>query len=203
VTALVVRGALPLLRREHDPPLGAEHHLLEGLGEVVLLHPVVVVPGGDDRRLVDEVREVGAHHAGRRCGDPAGIDVIGDRNAAEVHPQDRLAPVAVGWAHHDPPVEAPRAQEGGVEDLGPVRGGQHDDALGAGEAIHLGEDLVEGLLALVVAADRRRPSPRPPDGVQLVDEDDRRGGGLGLLEQVAHAARPDPDDELDELRGRQ
>ena len=41
---------------------------------------------------------------------------------------------------------------------------------------------------------------RSPDGVQLVDEDDRRSGLLGLVEEVAHAARADPDDGLDELR---
>ena len=38
-----------------------------------------------------------------------------------------------------------------VEDVGPVGGGEDDDALRAGEAVHLGEDLVERLLALVVA----------------------------------------------------
>ena len=41
-----------------------------------------------------------------------------------------------------------------------------------------------------------------PDRVELVDEDDRRRGLLGLLEEVAHARRADADDRLDELRGR-
>ena len=45
----------------------------------------------EQRRLVDEVREVGADHAGRRRGDPAEVDVGGERHAARVHPQDRLA----------------------------------------------------------------------------------------------------------------
>jgi hypothetical protein len=37
------------------------------------------------------------------------------------------------------------------------------------------------------------------DGVDLVDEDDRRRRLLGLFEQVAHAARADADEHLDEV----
>ncbi len=44
--------------------------------------------------------------------------------------------------------------------------------------------------------------PRASDGVELVDEDDRGGGRLGLGEQVAHPAGADADDHLDELGGR-
>jgi hypothetical protein len=39
----------------------------------------------------------------------------------------------------------------------------------------------------------------PADGVQLVDQDDGRGGLLGLVEQVADPAGPHSDDHLDEL----
>jgi hypothetical protein len=57
------------------------------------------------------------------------------------------------------------------------------------ESVHFGEDLVERLLTLVVAAaepaDRARA--RATDRVELVDEDDRRCRLLGLLEQVSHA----------------
>ena len=71
------------------------------------------------------------------------------------------------------------------------------------EAVHLGEDLVERLFALVAAARRTaRAPPAAADGVELVDEDDRRRGFLGLTEQVAHPRGADADDHLDELRGR-
>ena len=43
---------------------------------------------------------------------------------------------------------------------------------------------------------------RAADRVELVDEDDRGRGLLGLLEQVAHARGADADDHLDELRRR-
>src|SRR5258706_494937 len=45
------------------------------------------------------------------------------------------------------------------------------------------------------------PAPaRSADGVELVDEDDRRGGLARLLEEVADARGPHADDHLDEFR---
>ena len=116
----------------------------------------------------------------------------------------RIAPAgAVGGLHGDAPVEAPGAQQRRVEHVGPVRRGEHDDGLVALEAVQLGEDLVERLLALVVGAGHRdRSLARAADRVELVDEDDRGRGLLGLREQVAHARGADADDRLDELRRR-
>ena len=96
----------------------------------------------------------------------------------------------------------PGAQQRGVEDLRPVGRGEHDHRLAGLEAVHLGEDLVERLLALVVAAAERgrAAGARAPDRVHLVDEDDRGLGLLGLLEEVADARGADADDRLDELR---
>ena len=97
----------------------------------------------------------------------------------------------------------PGPQQGRVEDLGPVGRAEHDDRLRRLEAVHLGQDLVERLLALVVGAgDAGRPLAGAADRVELVDEDDRRRGLLGLGEQVADARGADADDRLDELRRR-
>ena len=109
---------------------------------------------------------------------------------------------AVGRLHRDPAVEPAWAEQRGIEDLGPVGRAEHDDGLVRLEPVHLGQDLVERLLALVVGArDPRRTLPRAADRVELVDEDDRRRRLLGLGEQVANARRADADDRLDELRG--
>ena len=67
------------------------------------------------------------------------------------------------------------------------------------EAVHLHEQLVEGLLPLVVPA-AETGATVAADGVDLIDEDDRRARALRLLEEVAHPAGPDPDEHLDEVR---
>ncbi len=116
-----------------------------------------------------------------------------------MHAQDRLAALEVRSLDGDLPVEAARAQQRGVEDVGPVGRGDEDDVRLDVEAVHLDEELVERLLALVVAP-AHAGAAVPPDGVDLVDEDDRGRVLLGLVEQVAHAARADTHEHLDEVR---
>src|SRR5215211_4376953 len=50
------------------------------------------------------------------------------------------------------PFRSGRAEQGGIEDVGPVRGRDQDDVVLQLEPVHLDEELVQRLLALVVAA---------------------------------------------------
>ena len=109
-----------------------------------------------------------------------------------------VRPCMSGPVEDDLAVEAAGAQQRRVEDVGPVRGGDDDHVRVRVEAVHLDEDLVEGLLALVVAA-AEAGAALAADRVDLVDEDDARRVALGLVEQVADAAGADADEHLDEL----
>src|SRR5207237_9852413 len=66
-------------------------------------------------------------------------------------------------------------------------------------AVHLDEELVEGLLALVVAAAQSR-APVPAHRVDLIHEDDAGGVLLALLEEIAHAGGAHAHEHLDEIR---
>ena len=77
--------------------------------------------------------------------------------------------------------------------------GDQDDALAVAEAVHLDQQLVQRLLAFVVAA-AETGAALAADGVDLVDEDDARAVLLGLLEQVTHARSADADEHLHEVR---
>jgi hypothetical protein len=115
-----------------------------------------------------------------------------------VHGQDGGALGDVRQRDRDLPVEAARPEQGRVEDLGPVGGREDHDARGRVEAVHLGQQLVERLLALVVGHHRAAAGPALADRVDLVDEDDGRGALAGLLEQVADPGRADADEQLHE-----
>jgi hypothetical protein len=79
-----------------------------------------------------------------------------------------------------------------------VRRRDQDDALVALEAVHLDQQLIQGLLALIVAA-AHASAAVAADGVDLVDEDDAGRVLLALHEQVAHARGADADEHLDEV----
>ena len=127
-----------------------------------------------------------------------GLDVRREQNLAHVHFQNLFAPADIRQRHHDLAVEAARPQERGIEHVRTVRGRNDDHAHRRLEAVHLDEQLVQGLLALVVAATEARAA-LPADRVDLVDEHDAGRVLLRLLEHVAHARGADADEHLDEV----
>ena len=127
------------------------------------------------------------------------VDVHRERLALGVDRQHRLAALEVGGADRDLPVEPAGPQQRRVQDVGPVGGRDQDDAALGVEPVHLDQQLVQRLLALVVTA-AHAGAAVPADRVDLVDEDDRRRVGLGLLEQIADPGRTDADEHLDEVR---
>ena len=200
VTTLVVgRDEAFLVVHQAGALLRPGHHPVDGLVEGDVVDALLVGAGGEQGRLVEHVGQVGAGEAGGPAGDRLQVDVVSHGLALAVHLQDLQPTLHVGGLDGDLTVEAAGAQQRGVEDVGPVGGGDEDDVGLDVEAVHLHQQLVEGLLALVVPAAHTRPAV-PADRVDLVDEDDRGGVLLGLLEQVAHAGGADADEHLDEVR---
>ena len=200
VATLVVGGHALLLGREDEALAPGTHHdAVPRRLEVDAVDGAAAAPHGEQRGLVHQVGEVGAAHARRALGHHLEVGVGAQALVARVDAQDGEALVELGQRDHDLAVEAPGTQQRRVEDVGPVRGGQDDDALGRLEAVHLGQHLVEGLLPLVVPA-AEAGAALAADGVDLVDEDDRPTHLAGRLEQVAHAAGADADEHLHEVR---
>src|SRR5208283_776081 len=127
---------------------------------------------------------------------------LGERDRTGVYLEDLATPHPVGWLYGDATVESSRTQQRRVEDLGPVGRGENDHGLGGFETVKFGQDLIERLLTFIIGARQGdRSLSRAPDCIELVDEDDRRRGRLGLGEEVPNAGCSDADDRLDELRG--
>ena len=110
-------------------------------------------------------------------GDLVEVHILAQTDVPGVHLKGGQTSGQVGPVHGDPPVEAAGTQQRLVQHLGPVGGAQHDDALAGVKAVQLGQQLVQGLLPLVVAADAAVVAGLA-DGVDLVDKDDA-GGHLG------------------------
>ena len=75
---------------------------------------------------------------------------------------------------------------------------QNNDAAHTFKSVHLGKQLIEGLLALVVAADLA--VALFTDGVDLVDKNYTGGFFLGLCKKVSHLRRAHADEHLYKLR---
>ena len=124
-----------------------------------------------------------------------------ERNLPGVHPQDALAAAHVGGVHHDLAVEPAGPKQRRIEHVGPVGGRDQNDAVVRLEPVHLDQELVQGLLPLVVPA-AEAGAAVAADRVDLVDEDDAGRVGLALLEEVADPARAHAHEHLHEVGAR-
>ena len=160
-----------------------------------------VLPGREQSRLIEQVLQIRTGEAG------GGLRHIGEGYVLRqgllpgVDLQDLLPALDVGQSHIDLAVEPARPQQGGVQDVRPVGGRHDDDSLIGAKAVHLHQQLVQGLFPLVVAA-AQAGAPLPAHRVDLVDEHDGGGVLLGLVEQVPHPAGTHTHIQLHEVRAR-
>ncbi len=112
--------------------------------------------------------------------------------------EDSFASLHIRARHDHPPIETAGPQEGGIEHVGAIGRRDQDHAFVGLEAVHLDQQLVERLLALVVTA-AQAGAAMAPDGVDLIDKDDARRVLLALHEEVAHPRCAHADEHLDEV----
>jgi len=121
-----------------------------------MLHADAVsqVAGGDQRRLVANVGDVGAREAWRQCSHFARHLVLVQVGfqALQVDFEDGGASLDVRQANINLSVEAARSEEGGIQHVNSV-GRRHDNHIRLGtEAVHFDEQLVQSVFLLTLAA---------------------------------------------------
>ena len=104
-----------------------------------------------------------------------------------MHVQDLLAALHIRQAYMDLTVKTAGAQQRGVQNVGTVGGRHHDHTLGTAEAVHLHQQLVEGLFLFVVAA-AQTGATLAAHRIDLIDKDNGRCHLLGLFKQVTDTA---------------
>src|SRR5712691_8541075 len=184
MAALVVREDPLFLLTDDAALLQAGYDALHRGVELRMTEVLQLLAPGEDRGLVADVREVRAGQSCRLLRNQMQIDVRGEGLPACVHVQHRLASGEIGRRYEHLPVEAARTEQRRIEILQAVRRAHDDDALGGVEAVELDEQLIERLVLLTVEA---VTGARSADGVELIDEDDRRRVLARLLEELADA----------------
>ena len=192
---LIVGDDLGLLFQSTDNSINCIH-------EVLTLHSLFLASSGDERRLIAHVGDVGSREA--RCLPRKLVDVntsIG-LDIAQVHEEYLFAVGELRQLDINLSVKSSCAQQRLIEDIGTVCCRQNDNATVAAKSVHLGKELVEGALALVVATHVGIATTGTSYSVDLIDENDARSFLLGLAEEVTDTARAYTDKHLDEVATR-
>ena len=197
-TLVVGRDLLLLLGDDLGGTAWSTNHAVGGFFQCIASDDVAVHAGGQQRGLIQHVLQVCAGHASGALGQRLQIHICGQRLALGVHAQDLLTAGQIRVAHGDLTVKTARAQQRRVQDVRTVGRGHEDHAFAVTKTIHLHQQLVQGLLTLVVSA-AHAGATLATHGVDLIHEDDARRVLLGLLEQVAHAGRAHAHEHLYEV----
>src|ERR1035438_3084252 len=199
MAGFVIRShPLFLIRKQHGLALGSHEHLVIGQLKVVHRDLLAIHAGSIQRSLVHHVGKVGSTEARCSTGQYVEVGVIGDGNLFDVYAKNLLAATHIGQAHHHAAVEAAGAQQRGIENVGPVGGRDQDHAVVRFKSVHLDEQLIQCLFALIVSA-AQAGAAMAADSVDFIDEDDRKSVLLALFKQVAYTASADADKHLNKV----
>ena len=148
--------------------------------------------------LVDDIGQLRTTRAGGCLCDGTEIDIFRHLDTSGVHLQDVDTALEIRKLDRYTTVETARTKQCRIQGIRLVRRRQDDDGLRAVEAVHLRQELVQGLLTLIVAT-HRTVATLLTDGIDLIDEDDARRLFLRLLEEITYLRRTHADEHLDEL----
>ena len=116
-----------------------------------------------------------------------------------MHAQDLFAARNVRVGHCYLAVKAAGTHKRRIQHIRTVGGRDENNAFVRLKSIHLDEELIERLFALVVAAAEARAT-MAANSINFVNEDDAGGILLCLLEHVAHARCANAHEHLHEVR---
>ena len=201
MTSLVQGNGALLLHGHHlGLLLQTTDDTVHGSKEVILAHCALSVTGCYEGCLVADIGNVGTGKTGCLAGEEIKVEVVGLLYGAQMHLEDGTALVHVGKVHMYLAVKTSCTQQGLVQNVGTVGGGQNDDTTVGAETVHLGEQLVQRVLALVVATRADVAATGTSHGIYLIDEDDARALLLSLAEEVADTAGTNANEHLHEIR---
>ena len=196
---MIRRKALFLITHDLGFALRSGHDTFNGFLEGIHADRLLIATRRKQRRLIHEIAEIRTRKARRPPCQDIEIRILVHWLALRMHLQDCQAAAHIRLIDHDLTVETAWAQKRRIEYVRTVRRRDDDDALIRRKAIHLNEQLVECLLALIMAA-ADTGTALPAHGIDFIDEDDARGIFLRLIEQVTYPGGTDTDEHLDEIR---
>ena len=126
---------------------------LDAFFQIGLCRKAAPIPDGAKRCFVYDVGKLRAGSTGGHTGDFVEIYVFRYLDLFCMDFQDGFPAQQVGQFHRNPTIETSGAGQCRVQRFRPVGSRQNNDAVVAFKTVHFGQQLIEGLLSLVVAAD--------------------------------------------------
>ena len=182
--------------------LGTEAHgdAFQGPFQLAIADEGLLFTGREDGCLVDQVGQLSTGETRCSASPCRQIDLGIQRSRSRMNAKNLLTAAAIRQRHVDAPIKASWTGEGCIQHISSVGGCQQNHPRIVGKTIHFREQLVQGLLPLVIPS-TDSGTALTTDGVNLIDEHDAWGLLLRLTEQITDPTGPDPDKQLNEFGG--
>ncbi len=175
---------------------------VNGRHETVAIDGLLIVARRDKGGFITYVGYIRARESGRLTGHHFDIHAIVLLDVAQMDIENLYTVLEFGEVDCNLTVEASGTQKGFVKNVGTVGGGEDNHTTVGAETVHLGEELVERIFALVVGTHVGVLATRTAHGVNLVDKHDAGSLLLGLAEEVADTRCTHADKHLDKIGAR-
>ena len=180
--------------------LQAAHDAVYGIQEILFAHLACIASCRNQGRFVANVGDVSAAETRGLTGKEVDINRVVFLQWAQVHIKNGFPLLEVRHVHINLAIESAGTHQSAVQNIGPVRGRKDDHTTVGAKTIHLGQQLIQRVFALVVGSHARVFATGTANGIDLIDKDDARTLVLGLLEQVPDAACAYTHKHLHEIR---
>ena len=200
MTCFVISGQA-LLAVCHDAGLlfRAHDNLQEGILNILHANQALVAACRQQSCLIEQIFQIRAGETSGRLCNRVKANIRIKLLAARMYLQNVLAALHIRCADINLTVKTSRTQQRRIQNILTVGRCDDDDALVCTETVHLNQQLVQRLLALVVSAAKACASVTA-NRINLINKDNCRRLFLRLAEQVAHTRCADTDVQLYEVR---
>ena len=195
---VIADNQLFLVRQDGVLLLIAGNDHFDGFFQVSLVSFAAAVTHGTEGSLVDNIGQLCAGSTGGHAGNAVEIHIVGKLDLLGVYPEDFFTTLQVGELHRHTAVKTTGTGQCRIQGFGTVGCCQNDDAVVAFEAVHFCQQLIQGLLPFIVAA-QVAAFTLLTDGVNFINEHDAGCLFLGLLEQVTNLAGTHAHEHFNEL----
>ena len=196
VTDFVVGNNLFLCGRNYRAlALVTGDNSFNGFLQIFLLHHVTMHFYSSQRTLIDNIGKLCTAGSGCCPRQRAIVDIVCHTHVTCMNLQDSLTALKIRQLNRNTAVKTSRTQQRLIQRFRTVGSCQNNYTLAAVKTVHLTQQLIQSLLAFIIAAELTVITAFA-DGIDFIDKYYARCLFLRLLEQIAHTGSAHADEHF-------
>ena len=187
VSSLVVGDSLLLLWRNYLIfALQATDNSIYRREEILLTYKILIVARSNKSRLVADICDIRTRKSWSLLCKKLSIQILIQLQLAKMHLKNLLALVQLWQAHLNLAIKTTCTHQRLIQNIGTICCSQDNHTCIGLETVHLGKQLIESILSLVITRESCILATRTAYRINLIDKDDAWSLLLCLVKQISN-----------------